>query len=384
MYFLRNLQTKLPTPLDAEQARTTMPRFIEYGVLNQNSLIMLQQLMSNIFMPLLSVKTLSSAEETVQSKPNMLRDEFMLNMNKFVQQIRRTINQIEGRFGLDIPENIKELDNESEEKIAQNPEAVEMLENTVSNWQNQVLQSIEEQLKAERNAPGPLAEIEYWRERNASLIALLEQLKRPEVMKMLNILRLAKNPVVDNFDMAKSELKKYSIEARENVRFLSTLERHFKNLQHTNDFGIIYDTIPSMMNSLRMVWIISRHYNKDERMVPLMELIAWQLAERVSRNVNIKTIYNNSPQKVKQLSSDARKCLECWKSSYLEVRAKIEENERDARWEFDRKKLFDVTDYMASICKDIYEVAQVLEEFYNIFGPELKVCLIISKLSMLN
>ena len=28
--------------------------------------------------------------------------------------------------------------------------------------------------------------------------------------------------------MAKTELKKYSIEARENVRFLSTLERHFK------------------------------------------------------------------------------------------------------------------------------------------------------------
>ena len=121
-------------------------------------------------------------------------------------------------------------------------------------------------------------------------------------------------------------------------------------------------------------------------MVPLMELIAWQLAERVSRNVNIKvlhniwyvfeiwrhiiqTIYNNSPQKVKQISSDAKRCLECWKSSYLEVRAKIEENERDARWEFDKKKLFGVTDYMAGICKDIHDVAQVLEEFYNIFGP---------------
>ena len=58
--------------------------------------------------------------------------------------------------------------------------------------------------------------------------------------------------------MAKSELTKYAIEARENVRFLQTLERHFKNLQHTTDFNVIYDTIPSMMNSLRMVWIISR------------------------------------------------------------------------------------------------------------------------------
>jgi dynein heavy chain len=73
------------------------------------------------------------------------------------------------------------------------------------------------------------------------------------------------------------------------------------------------------------------------------------------------------------MSSEAKKCLQMWKSSYLEVRAKIEENERDARWEFDKMQLFGKTDYMASICQDIHDVAQVLEEFYNIFGPELKV-----------
>ena len=104
VYFLRNLQTKLPTPLDAEQARATMPRYIEYGVLSQNSLIMLQQLMTNIYVPLLNSKSsLSTTPDDATAKPNMLRDEFMLNMNKFVQQIRRTINQIEGRFGLEIP-----------------------------------------------------------------------------------------------------------------------------------------------------------------------------------------------------------------------------------------------------------------------------------------
>ena len=81
-----------------------MPRYIEYGVLSQNSLIMLQQLMTNIYVPLLNSKSsLSTASDDATAKPNMLRDEFMLNMNKFVQQIRRTINQIEGRFGLEIP-----------------------------------------------------------------------------------------------------------------------------------------------------------------------------------------------------------------------------------------------------------------------------------------
>lgn len=39
-----------------------MPGFIEYGLLSQNSLIMLQQLMSNIFVPLLNVKSISTNE----------------------------------------------------------------------------------------------------------------------------------------------------------------------------------------------------------------------------------------------------------------------------------------------------------------------------------
>lgn len=38
-----------------------------------------------------------------------------------------------------------------------------------------------------------------------------------------------------------------------------------------------------MMNAIRMVWVISRHYNTDERMVPLMELIAEEIACKVRK-----------------------------------------------------------------------------------------------------
>ena len=72
--------------------------------------------------------------------------------------------------------------------------------------------------------------------RAAALAALLEQLKRPDVQFMLSVLREARNPVIENFEGAKNDLTKYSVEARDNVRFLQTLERHFKNLQHSNDF----------------------------------------------------------------------------------------------------------------------------------------------------
>lgn len=67
-----------------------------------------------------------------------------------------------------------------------------------------MLEAIEEQLKMEPTSKGPLAEIDFWRERNASFAALLEQLKRPEVQHMRSVLAAAKNPLIDNFDMAKS------------------------------------------------------------------------------------------------------------------------------------------------------------------------------------
>ena len=74
-----------------------------------------------------------------------------------------------------------------------------------------------------------------------------------------------------------------------------TVINHLYNVQMI-DYSYLYnvqviDTLPSMMNALRMVWIISKHYNRDERMVPLMEMIAWELAERVQRVTTFRTLF---------------------------------------------------------------------------------------------
>lgn len=154
-------------------------------------------------------------------------------------------------------------------------------------WAKQIRAALELQMKKAHQGKGPLAEIDFWRERNAALSALTEQLKIPKVAQMIEIY----NHVENDFEDIKVELNKLYVEAKDNVRFLSTLERHFKNIAHGATFQVVIETIPSMMNALRMVWIISRHYNKDERMVPLMERIAWELAERVAKVINIRTIF---------------------------------------------------------------------------------------------
>lgn len=75
---------------------------------------------------------------------------------------------------------------------------------------------------------GPLAEIEFWRERNATLSALHEQTKLPMVRKVVDVIREADSMIVANLQPVFTELFKLHTEASDNVRFLSTVERHFK------------------------------------------------------------------------------------------------------------------------------------------------------------
>ncbi|NWX71082.1 DYH10 protein, partial [Alca torda] len=256
--------------------------------------------------------------------------------------------------------------------LATVPEVVEALESYAVTWQKLISTALEEQLKKVPQGDGPLAEVNLWRERNDTLSALAEQTKLPEVQKVLAILQEAESEHTGDLQIVLRDLRKRHVEALDNVKFLSTLERHLKNLTYGTGFHVVLDTIPSLMNALRMVWVISRHYNKDERMVPLMERIAWEISKRVYKVVDLHMLFKEDRPAAKKKIAEAKSTLEQWKKCYFAVRAQIETSGREQHWEFDRKRLFEKTDYMASICQDLYDILQITEEFYNVFGPELK------------
>lgn len=75
---------------------------------------------------------------------------------------------------------------------------------------------------------GPLAEVDFWRERNDTLSALTEQIKLPEVQKVLEILQEAESEHVGALQVVLGDLRKHHVEAGDSIMFLSTLERHLK------------------------------------------------------------------------------------------------------------------------------------------------------------
>jgi dynein heavy chain len=393
-YLLKHQEGTVNIPLSVDDIDDVMCSFLEYGLLNAPPLSTLEQVLDLVYIPLLTATSqregildagypgsrpisrigqsgqqVATQQSDTRGSKIVIRDEFLMNVRKFLMQIAHTIRQVEGEIKLAVPD----VDvGPSVAAAAKDKSIVSQLEIALENWEKVISCAVEQQLKHQPQGNGPLAEVDFWRERSSTLSALSEQLQLPTIQKMLAVLKAADVTGLSSFEYNLGELNKYQTEAKDNVRFLSTLERHFKNVTHGASFHIVMETIPSLMNALRMVWIISRHYNRDERMIPLMERIAWELTQRVARVVNIRTILYEPPSSIKQKCSEAKQTLEVWKQSYLDMRAKIESSGRDARWEFDRKRLFERTDYMVTICQNLYDFAQVVEEFHNIFGPELK------------
>ncbi|NWU02773.1 DYH10 protein, partial [Urocynchramus pylzowi] len=255
--------------------------------------------------------------------------------------------------------------------LATVPGVVQSLKRCAVTWQKLISGVLKEQLKKVPQGNGPLAEINLWRENNATLRALTEQMKLPEVQKVLEILQEAESEFTGALQIVLSDLKKHHMEAQDNAKFLSTLERHLKNLSTGTGVDVISNVIPSLLNALRLVWIMSRHYNKDVRMVPFLERISWEISERVRRVVDLQTLFKQDTATAKKKITEAKNTLEKWKKSYFTTCIQVEESGSKRYWKFDVKRLFEKTDYMVSICQDLYDIFQVTEELHNIFIPEL-------------
>ena len=293
-----------------------------------------------------------------------------MNLNKFASHLSHVIQQVTGSMHVSIPDFHLDPSPQGIERASKDPDVVSRVESYLDEWTTSMANVIDHEHRKRRVGDRPMSEVLYWRDRDAALAAVYEQLNVPRVKTAVEVLRAAGLTAVVHFNKHLAELLKLYTEAKDNVKFLSTLERHFKSLA-TGSLSTLQDTIVTMLNSLRMVWVVSRHYNKDSRMFPLLTLIAREIADRVAKEVSVRTVFRMPPQQAMALIRSAREVLNTWHTEYSKTRQRIEES-GSARWEFNRSKLFDLTDYMSSVCGHLLEVAETLDQFNKLLSPQLK------------
>jgi len=219
------------------------------------------------------------------------------------------------------------------------------------------------------------------------LSTLHQQLSLPIVETVKERLKLYKPEIgdtlaldINNFEHQFRLLTNQYNEAKDNEKFLSTLERQFKNFSIEGPEGlkIIEETIPSLMNGLKLIWTISRHYKTDNKMENLFVKITNEIAQKVEKQIRIDKLftpredipYENQLDEATKLIEQGKKVLMDWKNCYQDTRRKIEEESPD-RWDFSSSVL-NKNNYMTDILDNLLFIADNLKKFFVFLGPNLK------------
>jgi dynein heavy chain, axonemal len=310
-----------------------------------------------------------SEDKDLTGVTDSVRGEFKSALTRFATVITQTIQQLSADVRITLPA----LTIGDPAVAAQEQAVLLLLVEAVESWTRTVASVCAPVTEADKGAR-PLQEVEFWRGRNARLSTVYDALQQPAVKTMLAVLDLAREPLLDVFKAAFTELSHAYVESRDNVKFLNTLERHFKNLG-AGSLSVVSETLPSLLNGLRMVWTISRHYNTDDTMLPLMKRIVNELTDKVASEANVKYVLRvarQNPGEALHTMAAARGVLDGWHTTYMAVRERIERS-TDHRWEFDRRVLFERTDHMSAVISDMERIVSVTTEYAKFFrGNELK------------
>ena len=354
VYFVAVTKEPIPVPNESDLPAAVLSSVIEWGFIQGQTLAALEQVLA-AFAP--------SFKQAAETNPGM--KEISFTVSKFSDHVSQALKQMSNDVKVRMPSQIAPKN----ENVP--PSTLKEYVDISSEWIDVINQTMADVQNLGYADNGPLAEIDYWRNKCAYLSPLYEQLQNAKVRDVLASLFDAKSVTSTVLDNLIKELNNSFNEAQDNLKFLMTLERYFKNLVE-GPIESIAEHMNSMVSGLRMVWIISRYYNVDSRMSPLMVRIAWQLCQKVFQHVNIKTIFKIPAAEAKAILIQSKLMLLKWNEVYFQVREKIELGGRDQRWEFDRKKLFEQTNYLAARCGDLHDIVDVIEQFFCVFNAKLK------------
>ncbi len=322
LYVVRTNAEPIPNvaPEDIEVAMSSL----EVGVMWGSSLSVLEQLITEIYAPCIQLFFANSSKPTTSQQQSQqqlvqlsdaVQAEFLANIQKFSAQIQNVFQQVSREVRLEV---ISIDTNRRVAEIASDATTVAQLQLALENWIPAIASIIEQEKGKKAVGKGPLAEVDFWRQRATAFGTVYEQLSTAPVRKMMEVMEICFELQYGQFKHYFAELSKLYTEAKDNVKFLTTLERHFKTISH-GTLSAIVEALPSMMNALRMVWVISRHYNTDERMVPLMERIAEEIGDRVATSISIRSIFRQEPKDVIRKANEAKNVLDKWRETYYKV-----------------------------------------------------------------
>lgn len=387
LYFLRDAGAK-PVNTKVGQDHTVLA-----GEITADILATFQQTLSQVYAPLLARQN-----EWGAIRREKERKAFLDQLGKFEEELKRKIANLRGDVELRTPaapfDKIEQKP-ASYAKAAKDRATLNHFQDIVSSWCEQITKYMEDDQSntplAASNEKGPDEEIEYWCRRMLTLISITEQLKSKPNRVVTGVLKaralrndegnagqsnngggaadgssggnnknddgpvngggvgsaLSEQEQIKNLierwrevDLAITDALN---EAKDNVRFLDNLRKVIEPL-YTDSPSSIADTMPALMNSMKMIHTLSRHYGTETRMTNLFQRITNQLITRAKEDIyageSVPALWQQEPDTIIAKMNSAIKLLDEYRRHYKDTKVRLASMPKGKQFNFDETAIF--------------------------------------------
>jgi dynein heavy chain len=335
-----------------------------------------QQALSLFYVPALR----GPSQEWGEADENATK-EFLDIIERFQDTLTDAVNSLAGGVELRLPDEKLvdlELKPASVSKAAGDTNTVNQFETVMDSWISEVnkLLGDVDMPRRDANDVGPASELDYWRNRMARFNNVAEQLKKKECKFLISVLTSAKSNKASAWKQADSAMTDGLNEAKDNVKYLSTLEKYTETLYHGTPAQIT-DTLPGLLNNVKMMITIARYYSSPERMTTLFVKITNQMIQNCRKYISGNGRIWDQPPLV--LVEKLESCLalnETYQEQYLLQKERLAEQPKVKQFDFNESQIFGKFDLFCKRVMKLVDLFTTIHQFssladHNIEGMDL-------------
>lgn len=209
----------------------------------------------------------------------------------------------------------------------------------------------------------PLDEIKHWEDRNNNLKVVSQRLKDPKLNKIIEVLEKASSSYLQNFEDLRKDIEKGHDEAEDNLKFLGLLYEPCKKIEASQPKDIP-KVLPEVLNNVRIIFELSKHYNTTDKMKVLLTKIGNQIIRRCCKKINKDDMLNGDVEKCMRDLDESIECCEQWiKICTRTLRIIGEYTTSTAKWDIDPTKLKDASFFQETIgfqgrCSELKDICE--------------------------
>uniref|UniRef100_A0A2K6N2V2 Dynein axonemal heavy chain 17 n=1 Tax=Rhinopithecus bieti TaxID=61621 RepID=A0A2K6N2V2_RHIBE len=229
--------------------------------------------------------SLLNQRENTAGWPQVVSEDIVKQVHRLKNEMFVMSGKIKGKTLLPIPEHLGNLDGtlESMERIPSSLDnsLLHAIETIIIDWSHQirdVLSKDSAQALLDGLHPLPRVEFEFWDARLLNLKCIHEQLNRPKVNKIVEILEKAKScywPALQNVYTNVMEGLK---EANDIVLYLKPLRILLEEMEQA-DFTMLPTFIAKVLDTICFIWATSEYYNTPVRIIVILQEFCNQIIE---------------------------------------------------------------------------------------------------------